>query len=61
MLRQLLPAVAHLHRRAIVHRDIKPANVLLARDGRVLLADFGVSRKLDHTLAMASTMVGSPC
>ncbi|XP_046998419.1 serine/threonine-protein kinase stk11-like [Schistocerca americana] len=45
-LRQLCAAVCYLQARAIVHKDIKPANLLLAPDGRLTLADFGVAEAL---------------
>ncbi len=36
----------HGHRNGVLHRDITPGNVLLARDGRAFLADFGLARAL---------------
>ena len=43
-MRALLSALAACHECGILHRDVKPDNVLLAADGRVALADFGLSR-----------------
>src|SRR4051794_4822801 len=43
----LADALAYVHARGFVHRDVKPANVLIAADGRVHLADFGIARLVD--------------
>ena len=37
-------ALAYAHRQGVLHRDIKPSNVLMATDGQIYLADFGLAR-----------------
>lgn len=46
MLAQVVCGIAALHEAGIVHRDIKPSHLLVARDGRVKLIDFGLGHAL---------------
>ena len=44
LIRDAAAGLAHAHSRRIMHRDVKPSNILILRDGRAALCDFGVSR-----------------
>ena len=58
--RQCCAGLACAHAAGLVHRDIKPQNLLVAADGAVKIADFGVAHALDQTrLTLTGSIVGT--
>jgi hypothetical protein len=55
---QLARGLSALHAAGCIHRDLKPSNVRVARDGRVVILDFGLSATLGSDGAHQSTVLG---
>ena len=63
IIRQAAEALAHAHEREVVHRDVKPGNILIAKDGRVKVTDFGIGKFTSATtsdMTRTGQMIGSP-
>jgi serine/threonine-protein kinase len=57
---QVLEALAAAHKHGVLHRDIKPSNVMIAPDGSVRVADFGIAKsELDTGRTTTGTVVGT--
>lgn len=56
----VLRALRAAHAVGVLHRDVKPGNVMLAKDGRVMLADFGIAAiEGDSSITRTGELVGS--
>ena len=55
---QVASGIAAAHSHHIVHRDIKPQNIIISRDGKVKVADFGIAKAVSAQ-TMNATAVGS--
>ena len=66
---QVATGLCHAHEQGMVHRDIKPHNLIVTRNGRVKILDFGLARLADNdqqtdkrqaSLTLVDTVVGTP-
>lgn len=57
---QICDALSHAHQNGIIHRDIKPHNILINRNGRIKVTDFGIARAATSTdLTQTGAVLGS--
>jgi len=68
MIKTICQAVQHAHERGVIHRDLKPGNILVARDGKPHVLDFGMAKSLSEeavgekqiTISVEGTAAGTP-
>ncbi len=51
--------IAEAHRNGIIHRDIKPQNIIISKDGKIKVADFGIAKAVSGDTLTSKSVIGS--
>lgn len=58
--KSVLTALVYLHDKGVIHRDIKSDSILLNRDGKIKLSDFGFCAQISNEIQRRRSLVGTP-
>lgn len=61
LISEVADALNYAHAEGIIHRDVKPSNLMLSRDGRLILLDFGIARICtERAVTLTGSFLGTP-
>ncbi len=60
ILAETAKALDYAHSQGVIHRDIKPANIMLLKDGKVKVTDFGIAKAVSDSQTKSGIVLGTP-
>ncbi|HEX9910186.1 MAG TPA: serine/threonine-protein kinase [Desulfatiglandales bacterium] len=60
VLSEVALALDYAHRQGVIHRDVKPANIMVLKDGKVKVTDFGIAKAVSSSQTKSGIVLGTP-